>query len=237
MPLLVDAYNVIHAVGILPPELAGIDVADLIRLIQGSRYDQEDVRLICDGTPAPDAPARRHGRLIIHYAGAGQSADDVIVDIVNTSTTPRRLTVVTSDAAIIREVRKRRAPTIAAAAFLDHLATDAHRAAARPAPQPPPPESRAALTDAQVQHWMRRFGLDGTETPIDTSDLELPEHLRPTPPPPPVGRPHDHRASAAASAADDEPRPPSMPELPPDIIAEAEAILRELEPPREADES
>lgn len=49
MPLIIDVYNVLHTTGILPPDLAGIGVTDLKRLIAISRYRNEPCRLVCDG--------------------------------------------------------------------------------------------------------------------------------------------------------------------------------------------
>ena len=41
MPLLIDAYNVLHVVGVLPPDLAGIDLEELAILIAKSRFRGE----------------------------------------------------------------------------------------------------------------------------------------------------------------------------------------------------
>jgi hypothetical protein len=60
MPLILDTYNILHVTGILPPELAGIDLPGLVGLISRSRYGHEAVELICDGAP-PRCDARPHG--------------------------------------------------------------------------------------------------------------------------------------------------------------------------------
>ena len=38
MLIIVDTYNVLHVVGVLPPEIAGVDTAGLIELLARSRY-------------------------------------------------------------------------------------------------------------------------------------------------------------------------------------------------------
>lgn len=52
--LVVDAYNVLHTQGILPPDLAGPDVRGLIELIANSRYRRHRAVLVCDGAPSND---------------------------------------------------------------------------------------------------------------------------------------------------------------------------------------
>ena len=46
VPLLVDAYNVLHVVGVLPPDLAGIDLEELAILITNSRFRGEEAVLV-----------------------------------------------------------------------------------------------------------------------------------------------------------------------------------------------
>jgi len=97
--LLVDVYNVLHVTGVLPPDLAGLEVAELAKLIAAGRYNRLEVVLVCDGTGGGMARAgvdpwrqsggrgvrrhgepasRRHGTVSIVYAGAGMEADSII---------------------------------------------------------------------------------------------------------------------------------------------------------------
>ena len=93
MPLLIDTYNVLHMTGILPPEMAGIDVGGLIRLISSSRYRRQLVTLVCDGTgPMHSSPGLP--RLIaVHFAGPGREADDLILALIDAASDRRRITV------------------------------------------------------------------------------------------------------------------------------------------------
>jgi len=81
MPLLIDTYNVLHTTGVLPPEMAGIDIGGLIQLISASRYRNQLVTLVCDGTgPMPSSPGLP--RLIaVRFAGPGREADDLILEL------------------------------------------------------------------------------------------------------------------------------------------------------------
>ena len=136
MPILVDTWNVLHVVGVLPPDLAGLDLHGLIGLIRGSRYRQERTRLICDGVPGPELTTDRHGGVRVEHTGARASADDVIIAAIRRSSAPRRLIVVSSDRSILREARRRRCRTLTSESFLGHLAED-HVPPSRNAPPAP----------------------------------------------------------------------------------------------------
>jgi len=171
MPLLVDTYNVLHVTGVLPPDLAGIEPWDLARLIAQSRYRHDDALLVCDGVPKPDAPPGRDGLVRIRYAGPGVSADDVIIRRVDADTAPRRLTVVSSDQAIIRAARKRRCRTVASDVFLRQLADDADL----------PRENRtpgdaASQPTGRVDAWNAFFNIDEGQL-SELLEPEMPAHL------------------------------------------------------------
>ena len=175
MPLLVDAYNVLHVVGVLPPDLAGIDLPELADLIAGSRYRRESTILVCDGTKKPHRVD--HPGIHVTFAGPGVKADDHIIRLVQRSSAPRRLTVVTSDREIARDARRRRAIVVTSEAFLARLAEDRHH--------PPPAESSRHRRSSdhpadrrQVEHWLRVFGIAA-----DDPSLEMPPSEAPKTPP------------------------------------------------------
>lgn len=162
MPLLIDTYNVLHTTGILPPDLAGIDVQGLIGLLKASRFQTESITLACDGTPkTSDTPKPdTQGLLIqIRYSGAGKTADDFIAQVIGASTAPRRLVVVSSDHAVLRTARKRHCKTLTSEEFLAQLAIDANLPppVQSPLPAKPPPGS---MTGAQVDTWINVFQID-----------------------------------------------------------------------------
>ncbi len=183
MPVLIDVNNVLHVVGVLPPELAGIDLEELGDLVVGSRFGREDVVFVCDGKP------RRHqtsSDVRVLFSGAGVSADDVIIRLVNRSTAPRRLTVISNDREITTSVRRRRAKVVSAEAFLGMLAEDARGTPATRRSRPRTTDQHPA-DQRQVEHWLRLFGVESD--PI--SDL-------PSSPP---------RPRAAAKEQDETPEP------------------------------
>lgn len=189
MPLVVDAYNVLHVTGVLPPEIAGLDLNGLADLIEASGHGHDEVWLVCDGlkkTGPKDAGApRRRERVWFSWAGIGAKADDLIIQLVQRSTSPRRMTIVTSDRAVQRAVKRRGATVETSEAFLERLAADwraGHpktRAKSVAAKRPPSPRESVPLAAPEVRLWLRIFGLDEEMTEVAPS--EAPKAPRPTP--------------------------------------------------------
>jgi predicted RNA-binding protein with PIN domain len=113
--------------------------------------------ILCDGTKPRDIRDRR-GAIGVHYAGGGVSADAAIERLVNESSHPRRLTVVSNDRAVQKAARRRGATVLRADTFLAQLAHDVQRA----------PRGRKAvlrrdpgpLSARQVDAWLRYFGIE-----------------------------------------------------------------------------
>ncbi len=158
MPLIIDTYNVLHTTGVLPPEMAGIDLGGLIRLISASRYRRQLVTLVCDGTgPMPTSPGLPR-TIAIRFSGPDREADDLILDLVEQATDHRRITVVTSDRAVADAARKRRCATLTSPAFLKRLLGDAQTR-----PRPVDDRPTGPLDAKRVDQWIEQFGLAETE--------------------------------------------------------------------------
>ncbi len=158
MPLIIDTYNVLHTTGILPPEMAGIDLGGLIGLISASRYRRQLVTLVCDGTgPMPASPGLPR-TIAVRFAGPDREADDLILELIEQATDRRRITVVTSDRAVVDAARKRRCATLSSPAFLKRLLGDAQT---RPRPVDDRPTGQ--LDAKRVDQWIKRFGLAESE--------------------------------------------------------------------------
>ncbi|MEL7473277.1 MAG: NYN domain-containing protein [Planctomycetota bacterium] len=158
--LVVDTYNVLGVTGVLPPDLAGLDVEGLADLIRASRHARDPALLVCDGTP-PGRPWRGRGPVRtdfddvrVAYAGPGREADDLIEQLLFDHSAARRMTVVSNDRRIQRAARKRRAGVLPSDDFLRGLAADHQRGRASPYP-----EFAKAIPLAQdrVSAWLRTF--------------------------------------------------------------------------------
>lgn len=205
MPLLLDTWNILHTSGVLPPDLAGIGLEGLIDLIGTSRYRMERVTAVCDGAPAPGSPTGKIRNVVVRHTGP-VTADDVIVALVKRSSAPRQILVVTSDRAVAREVRKRRAQVVDSAAFLEQLATDAGRPATpeKPARRRKRGEPDPLPADIVDEAAALEEGVDRTPAPKPAPA---------EPPAPPLKLPGDEKHHGV---------------VPADLLAEAEALEASL---------
>lgn len=201
--LLLDAFNIIHATGVLPPEHADIDVPGLVALLVRSRYARTPTTLVCDGPrpgvghAGPSASAIAGTRIL--YTGAGREADDEIERLLEASSFASRMLVVSSDKRVQRAARRRGARWTRSSTFLHHVALDL----ARPARDPLPKwVHEIPLGPAEVEQWMRQFGL-----PEDWGPRAERRPPAPSPPSNPPAR------DPPASGARVEPEPPAGPPI------------------------
>jgi len=153
--LLIDAYNVLHTT--MPAVLAGLDEEGLCVAIKRSAYRLHRAVVVCDGRVKPLGPeVSPVSGVELVYSGSARSADDVIVEKVAASHTPRRLIVVSSDREIRAAARKRRCKSVTSDEFVARLAETLDRAPTAPRDAKP----AGPLTGDQVDRWLRHFGID-----------------------------------------------------------------------------
>ncbi|GAB4187333.1 MAG: hypothetical protein Kow00105_01960 [Phycisphaeraceae bacterium] len=177
MPLIIDCYNVLHAEK--PKPLAGLGEAALCVLLSRSRWVASGVTVVCDGSPKPESPdTEAVDPVELIYSGASRSADEVIIELIDKNTAPRRLTVVSNDRTIQRAARRRRARVWSAEEFLQRLARVGQTKGNRP-----PEKPGGTMPEGHVQRWLEIFGIeddeadrkgktDGTSRPDDADDYD-----------------------------------------------------------------
>ncbi len=159
MPLVVDASNVLHVTGVLPPELAGPDEVGLADLVARSRWRNDLVRLVCDGGVPGEQQPFPGLRIVIRRCGA-RSADSVIAEEIEQSSFARRITLVTNDRGLINAVRPFGCRTMSSDRFLEDLASDATmRRGSRPRREP------RGEGPGTADEWLREFGFDPPASP------------------------------------------------------------------------
>jgi predicted RNA-binding protein with PIN domain len=154
--LVLDGYNLIYA----DPELKQISKSSLEsarrrlvnRLTGYLQTKNVQLTVVFDGHGGiTDVAVEIPGRLQLLYSPAGQTADDVILEILESSTNPREFVVVTSDMADIgRAARAMGASVIPSPEFLSRLGRRLRDATSEP---------EEAGTD-DVDYWLRRFDED-----------------------------------------------------------------------------
>jgi hypothetical protein len=220
MQVVVDAWNVLHVQGLLPPGLAGLDLAGLGRLMLASRWREGHITLVCDGA-IQSRPKGVPGPIRLIWSGVEREADDVIETLITKSTTPRRLVIISSDNRIRRAAKRRRCKHLASDQFLrtilDDLASGVPRSSERPALDDPsvgPPSERT---------WHDQFGMTKEdmrsieeETAAEKFEDLAPAHrLKPTATP---------KGSPAVSPQPSSLQPPVP--FPSDLIEQAMRIAR-----------
>ena len=197
MTLIIDTCNVLHRTGILPPELAGIDESGLVKLLLTSRYGRRGAVLACDGKPRDRAISRDTPGVTLHFPRPGETADELIMALIERSSAPKRLLVVTSDREVASAARKRRCRILDSDSFLAHLAHDAGRAGRNPVAGQTAGDQADALG---VEDWIDQFQLDDQLKALTASE----------PPPPPSPEPEDtDDPDRDATAPPEPPRPPA----------------------------
>ena len=107
MAYLIDGNNLLGRIA--PHELRekGGRAGLVVRLLAFQRVTRARIHLVFDGNPEPTPTGVPvNPKFTIHYPGEGQSADDVIRDMIARQTDRRRFFVVSSDRAI-RELAKK----------------------------------------------------------------------------------------------------------------------------------
>ncbi len=155
MPLLIDGYNVLHET--MPPPLAGLDEGRLCVALSRSVFRNERSVVVCDGRPKPlRASESPVDGVELVFSGAGRSADDVIIAMIEADSAPRRLTVVSSDRKIRAAGRKRRVRVWSSAEFIARLV----RGLGQSPPLPRDAKPGGGLTPEQVDDWLDTFGIE-----------------------------------------------------------------------------
>ena len=217
MKVIVDAMNALHMTGILPPELAGMDVPGLVDQMARGRWARSQVVLVCDGTLPPGQRAVKRGGISTVYAGRGREADDLIEELIERSHAPTGLLVVSSDRRIIKAARRRRCHSMSSSAFLRSLHHDHERATARNTPRQDRPRPQGKVSRKSVDEWRDRFELDEQ----DLAEFRaLAEDAKPSKPVPPQAVPQSKPAKPKRTDQT----------FPEDLIAEAMRLLDEHEP-------
>jgi hypothetical protein len=170
MALLIDGYNLLHASGILgrgigPGSLERSRAALLNFLAESLAADDlARTTVVFDAREAPPGLPRsvQHRGITVCFAEPGGDADGVIEQLIAADSSPRRLTVVSSDHRLHRAARRRHAKPIDSDQWYLQVVR------ARIARQKGPTQSAKPgdpASESEVQFWLRQFGLEQSEEP------------------------------------------------------------------------
>lgn len=154
MPYLIDGNNLLVALEMHVDAIGRQGLCQLaVRYARGHK-----VCVVFDGPPP-----QQHDLAVQIAAGAEvifaapQSADDVILSLIEADSAPHRLRVVSTDHVIRKAAALRKCPAATSEQFA--LALVAFRDAPHPGPQEPR-EKEQGLSADEAQAWLKEFEID-----------------------------------------------------------------------------
>jgi predicted RNA-binding protein with PIN domain len=151
---LIDGHNVVLRRGEGPEPRRR---EEFLRALDGwcARERKKAVVVFDSGREQRGGRRRHSARVEVVWAPEGKTADDVLIERIGKERDRTALVVVTSDSAVARAAEKRGMRVLGADQFLAQVHAEA---------PPDPPQSRQyRLPPAEVDEWIREFGLRDEE--------------------------------------------------------------------------
>lgn len=161
MPLLIDGYNLMYAAGVIATghartslERSRVALLNFVAEhvdIPAERY----VTVVFDAANGPkDLPARTFFRgLDVRFAKSYPDADALLEKIIAIDSTPRQLTVVSSDHRVQRAAKRRRCRTVDSEIWCGRVRKAKRKQLQAPVAHEPQPEP----ADPGVDYWLAQF--------------------------------------------------------------------------------
>ena len=169
MPIIVDGYNLLFAfAGVhgykIPKELeaARKDLLQTLGTYQHAVRQQITVVFDDRSGDASFTRSEKAGRIDVVFVRSDSDADSEIKRMVDESSAPKRLRVVSSDRAVRGAAERRKAESVPAGAFIEELAKTLQRRRSKLPPEPP--AKFHGPSQAEVDYWMRIFGESETKS-------------------------------------------------------------------------
>lgn len=166
MRYVIDGYNLLFALGRLGPR-SGKGALEgarrwLLQQLRQAYPPGSDVTVVFDASSTPRGVPRLEcaGDVRVEFSH-GDSADDVIEDIIHTESAPRLLTVVSNDHRLQQAARRRGCVVLACLDYFEKLT----RVPRTGSPQPEDPVKPQTTSPEDAEHWLREFG-DGGDDPL-----------------------------------------------------------------------
>ena len=185
MSLIIDAYNLLHASGILGKGVGpgGLERSRnaLLNFLANTLEDDEIRRttVVFDATDAPPGLPRTidHGGLTVRYAAEYEDADSLIEQLILEDSAPKSLTVVSSDHRIQRAATRRRATAVDSDRWYAEMLLRRQSRSGSDAKDVKPMSS----TPGEVAYWVDKFG-ESPKQPGDEPPAKKPDAESPFPP-------------------------------------------------------
>lgn len=166
MPLIIDGYNLLHASGVLGRGKGRSSLerarTALLNLLAESLPAAELPRttVVFDANDAPWGLSRKldHQGITVYFASRHADADSMIEELIKADSSPKRLTVVSSDHRLHRAARRRRATAIDSDKWLAELLRARQERSQSKADESIKPEG--PFSPGEVDYWLKQFHIN-----------------------------------------------------------------------------
>ncbi|MCE9532953.1 MAG: NYN domain-containing protein [Planctomycetes bacterium] len=157
MQYLIDGYNLQHALGMAPRASGSSLEKARLRFIEWLSVElgpaAADVLVIFDSRQKNGDADLTHRNILMRFSH-GQTADDLIEQIVRDEKSPTRLTVVSNDHRVLQAGRRRGCPAWTCGEFVDWLA---ERKTVKQKLETPNEKPDIIASD-DIAEWLKKFG-------------------------------------------------------------------------------
>lgn len=186
MSFIIDGYNLLHAANLVGkaggPRALERSRQVLLDFLVAALDPAElaNTAVVFDAANPPRGLPREYEYegISIYFASNHDNADELIEELIQAHSSPRRLTVVSSDHRLHKAARRRRAKPVDSDRWYAEML---HRRAARAREEPPLQKPSAPLPPHEVERWMKEMGARPAETSGDKPH-DWPEIDNPFPP-------------------------------------------------------
>jgi predicted RNA-binding protein with PIN domain len=186
MSLIIDAYNLLHASGILGKGVGpgGLERSRnaLLNFLANSLNDEEIRRttVVFDAANAPPGLPRTttHEGMTVRYASEYEDADSLIEELILQDSAPKSLTVVSSDHRIQRAASRRKAKAVDSDRWYAEMLLRRQQQPATETKDVKPMSS----TPGEVAFWVEEFAEEPKEPGDTPPPTKKPEVDNPFPP-------------------------------------------------------
>ena len=156
--ILIDGYNLLHASGVFGSvgrtslESSRTALLDWLGEVLSDAQRQRTT-VVFDAREAPPglpSSAQKHG-LRIRFAPRDSEADDLLEELIRRHSSPRALTVVSSDHRLHRAARRRKATPIDSDKWIAAVRL-------RPTNDESEPDRHETMKPEELRHWLDEFG-------------------------------------------------------------------------------
>ena len=179
MSLLIDGYNLLHVTDIFgdgPAERAlessrNALLGFLAANVQGAARGA--VTIVFDAKDAPPGLPRcvSYQGITVHYAAGYAEADELLEELIQLETAPKRLRVISSDHRVQRAARRRGAKAVDSDVWFASVVRERRDPRGSGALQAKPTRS---LSADEVEWWLREFGMGADDLSLEQEPDNLP---------------------------------------------------------------